>query len=294
MLEIIDVNILIFIEMNAALMKREISWQAPGQPRLRHDEVHLWRASLDQPLRLTRQWWETLSADEKTRADHFYFEKDRLHFIVAHGLLRAILGRYLDLPSDTLSFNTNAYGKPFLAMPLTQQNGRDSIVGRLDQGSGFGTLDGEPVLHFSLSHSHQLALYAFAFEREVGIDVEWMRPLAFGEYDEMAEHFFSTSEQAALRAQSATLKAWAFFHCWTRKEAYIKACGKGLSIPLDQFDVSLSPHEPARLLASREDPEAPARWSMYDFPPGPGYAGALVVEGVGWTPRHWQADLEAI
>jgi 4'-phosphopantetheinyl transferase len=236
---------------------------SPKHVSLAINEVHVWRASLEMPFHVIDQLQRVLSPEESEQARQFYFEKDRQHWIVAHGVLRLLLGRYLDMKASELEFVINDYGKPALAYPPHAAR-----------------------LHFNLSHSGELALYAFAYDRPVGIDVEYVRaPL---DYEEVAIHHFSSYECTVLRSLPASLHEKAFFSCWTRKEAYIKARGKGLSLPLDQFDVSLTPWEPAALLADRQDPQAPARWSLYALAPGVHYAGALAVEGAGWQLTCWQ------
>jgi 4'-phosphopantetheinyl transferase len=230
---------------------------------LRGDEVHVWRARLDGPSARTRELLSALSPDERERAWRFHFTKDRDHFVVARGLLRSILGLYLGREPGQLRFGYGPHGKPYL-------------IGENDQ-------DG---LRFNLSHSHGLALLVVARARQVGVDVERVRPDIAG--DGIAERFFSPQEVARLRALPAALQAEAFFNCWTRKEAYIKARGEGLSLPLDQFDVSLAPGEPAALLATRIDAEEASRWSLMALAPGPGFAAALAAEGSGWRLKCWQ------
>ena len=239
-------------------------WNIPTEKvTLPENEVHVWRASLEAPSSLIYSLQRILSEEEVRRAKQFHFEKDRLRWIVAHGILRRLLGQYLDTDPHEVCFMTNAYGKPFIA------------------GPSHGTR-----LHFNLSHSGDLALYAFTYDRHLGVDVEYMH--ANIDYEELAQHHFSTYECAALQLLPATVRQEAFFLCWSRKEAYIKARGEGLSIPLGQFDVSLTPGEPATLLGSREDPQATARWSLHALTPGPHYAGALVVEGTNWQLSRWQ------
>ncbi len=143
------------------------------------------------------------------------------------------------------------------------------------------------ALRFNVTHTQGLALYAVANGREVGIDVERIRPeLVDGDF---AERFFSPREVAALRMLPVGLRPEAFFNCWTRKEAYAKARGDGLSLPLKQFDVSLAPREPAALLSTKGDPLEAARWSLSALHPGPGYVAALAVEGHDWRLecRQW-------
>ncbi len=239
----------------------EMVWQPPSaELRLPRDEVHVWRARLDLSQSLAG-FLATLAPDEKGRAARFHFQKDRDHFIAARGMLRAILSGYLNSRPEQFSFRYSAHGKPFLA-----------------------TDDGD--VRFNLSHSHGLALFAFARGRDLGIDLEWVR--ADVAEEQIAERFFSACEVAALRALPAVEQADAFFNCWTRKEAYIKARGEGLSLPLDQFDVSLAPGEPAALLCTRVEADEVSRWSMTELAPGAGFKAALVVEGRDWRLRRWQ------
>ena len=246
-------------------MEKDVCWQPPSTLVLAGDEVHIWLASLEQPAERVRQLLATLSPDERERAERFYFEKDRRHFVVARGILRALLGSYLQMPAPSLHFTYNPYGKPTLDLP-----GRS------------------PALSFNLSHSHERALYAFAYGREIGVDIEYMRPLAFDEYLELAKHHFSSREYATLSALPEAEHKQAFFNCWTRKEAYIKARGKGLSLPLGSFDVSLAPNEPAELLASREAPYTVTDWSLRVLTAPNEYAAALMAEGRAWRVRYWK------
>ena len=223
----------------------------------------MWRASLEMPTSGIAHLQHVLVQEELERARRFYFEDDRRKWIVAHGLLRSLLGQYLKCNPRSLHFTTNHYGKPLLVSPV-----------------------GGKRLQFNLSHSGNLVLFAFAYESEVGVDVEQMR--ADIDYRELAARYFSVRECTAFEALSADLQQEAFFLCWSRKEAYVKARGKGLSLPLDQFDVSLVPDEPVRLFGSREEPQAVERWSLYDLFPARGYAGALSIEGPSWQVRCWQ------
>jgi 4'-phosphopantetheinyl transferase len=224
--------------------------------------VHVWRAALDVPELQVRSLWDTLTADERQRAERYLFQKDRTFFVVARGLLRVLLGRYLRQDPPHLRFIYGPHGKPALAT---------------DTGGG--------ALRFNVSHSHGLALYAITRGREVGVDVERIRPKVAQE--KIAERFFSPREVTLLRALPAPLQATAFFACWTRKEAYIKATGEGLTLPLDQFDVSLVPGEPAALLRTAWDPQEAARWALQDLAPAPGYRAAVAVAGHDWCLTCW-------
>lgn len=218
-------------------------------------EVHVWRFELDVDGAVLNELWESLSADERERANRFYFEKDRAHYVAARGRLREILGRYVGTAPGLLRFSYDRYGKP-------------SLVGETGGGGR---------LCFNVSHSRGVALYALTRGREVGVDVEFVRE-DFASL-EIAESFFSRREVAALRAVGPGARASAFFDCWTRKEAYIKARGEGLSHPLHLFTVSLGPGEPAALLCTEDDAEEAARWSMVELFPGEGYRAALAVRG---------------
>jgi 4'-phosphopantetheinyl transferase len=225
---------------------------APKSLSLLSGEVHVWRARLEQPQEMQDEFLHTLDLDERARARRFHFEKHRRRFILGRGFLRLLLGRYLKIAPEEVRFAYGPYGKPSLA---NEHEARG--------------------LRFNASHSHELAVYAFVQEREIGVDVEYVKSQFAGE--DIARHFFSAYEIEKLMALPADERSAAFFRCWTRKEAYIKALGSGLSHPLDQFDVTLTAHEPAALLRDAQDAEAIARWSMFNLELDD-YAGALVVE----------------
>jgi 4'-phosphopantetheinyl transferase len=222
--------------------------------KLAPEEVHLWRATLDD--RLADGLKHLLSADEISRADRFHFAKDRNHFIAARALLRTLLSVYLGITAGELRFSYAEKGKPSL-----EGNQRSAI-------------------NFNLAHSHGMALYAFSPGREIGVDLEFIREDLASE--RIAERFFSPREIDTLATVPAELRREAFFNCWTRKEAYIKARGEGLSMPLDEFDVSLAPREPAALLRNHKEPDEVGRWTMRSVRVPPGYVAALVVEGHDW------------
>jgi len=226
------------------------------------EDVHVWRAALARTPREVEALKGLLSEDELSRAERFHFPHDRSNFVVARGTLREILSLYLGLPPELLQFGYSAFGKPEL-------NGAPA----------------ETRLRFNLSHAGGLALYAVAAGREVGVDVEVVRESV--PCEELAASFFSRREVAALLALPACDRTRAFFECWTRKEAYIKAHGEGLSLPLDSFDVSLAPGEPAALLGTRGGREA-SGWTLRELTPGQGYAAAVAVEGDGRRLRCWR------
>jgi len=230
---------------------------------LPRDEVHVWRATLDVGLAHVHGFERTLAADERARAARFHFDTHRNRFIVGRGLLRTILGRYLGMAPDRLQFHYSPLGKP--ALPAGSES---------------------KSIRFNVSHSGGVALYAVTRGRGIGVDIERIRPDFANE--EIAGRFFSPREVAALNALPPQSRLDAFFACWTRKEAYIKARGEGLSLPLNCFDVSLAPGEPAALLAVHDDPGEAARWSIREPFPGPDYVAALAVEGRDWRLKCWQ------
>lgn len=226
-------------------------------------EIHIWCERLNQPESRIQELLQTLAPDERSRAERFHFRKDRENFIVSHGILRAILGRYLNREPGQLRFCYGPYGKPALA------------------GEG-----GSAPLRFNLSHADGLACFAIARGREVGIDLERIRTDM--EEQQIAERFFSPLEAMTLRTLPAEMITVAFFNCWTRKEAYVKARGEGLSLPLNEFDVSLIPGDQPTLLSTRDDPEEASRWALQELNPAPGYVGALAAEGHDWQLKCWQ------
>jgi 4'-phosphopantetheinyl transferase len=239
-------------------------WRSPPEALvLGRNEVHVWQATLNQAPSQIQSFQHNLAADEQARAERFYFERDRDHFVVARGVLRAILGGYLNRAPECLTFCYGSHGKPVLA----EEAGGDAI-------------------RFNVSHSYGMALYAVARGREVGIDLERIRfDLAVAE---IAERFFSRREAAMLRALPTAAQYQAFFRCWTRKEAYVKARREGLSLPFDQFDLSPVPAESDAAPGTQPDPSETSRWSLQELTPAPGYVAALAVEGHGWRLSCWQ------
>jgi 4'-phosphopantetheinyl transferase len=240
------------------------SWNSPPQNlTLDINEIHVWRFFLTQTESCLQILAKTLSTDEQTKAERFHFPKGRSQFIVSRGALRAILSRYLQINPSLLRFDYNPYGKPSL------------IVAQ-----------GGDTLHFNLSHSHELGLIAITKNRDIGVDIERINPNF--PYLEIAEKFFSPLENSVLLSLPQDLQSTAFYNCWTRKEAYIKAVGKGLSIPLNQFDVTLAPGEPAALLNIEQNPEEASKWSLIELIPGSDMVAAVAVAGHCWKLHCWQ------
>lgn len=226
----------------------------PDPPVLHDGDVHLWRLALDPPAGSLEVFRSYLAEDELSRAQHYVFAHDRERFIAARGYLRAILARYIGCFPREVQFGYGVHGKPHL----------------------LASTMGVAALEFNLSHTRGLGLCAVARDRRVGVDVEQARP----EVDILgiARSTFSADEHARLEALPPEQHVAAFYACWTRKEAYIKARGEGLSYPLDAFDVSFEPDEPVALLRSVEGQAEQQRWTLRAVDVGEGYAAALVVE----------------
>jgi 4'-phosphopantetheinyl transferase len=240
-----------------------VSWSRPAQDLvLPENDVHIWLASLDVDAQELSRLSSYLHKDEISRAERFVFPRDRDHFVVARARLRELLGKYLRCPPNAVQFKTGRYGKLSL-------------------------LDDRDPLRFNLSHSHAVALYGFCVGREIGIDTEKIRVGFAGEA--IAERYFSATEQRQLAELPDELRDTAFFLCWTRKEAYIKAHGDGLQIALDSFDVSLKPGEPATLRSADS-----GRWSLRSFRPAPEFVAAFIVEGEIRSIRFWSAGPESL
>jgi 4'-phosphopantetheinyl transferase len=230
-----------------------------GNYELPAGEVHVWRATLDAPRDVMARFSRVVSADEHTRAGKFHFEADRKRHIIGRGISRLLLGYCLGIAPGQLKFDHNEFGKPSLQVGLP--------------------------LCFNLSHSGELVLVALAHGRTIGIDVERIRKdMAQAE---IARRFFSPRECAALAGLTPDKQCEAFFACWTRKEAYLKARGDGLSLPLDQFDVAFVPGEVPRLLATRHDPAEVHRWTIRALDPGYGCKAAVAAQGADWTLKCW-------
>jgi 4'-phosphopantetheinyl transferase len=223
--------------------------EASGDLTLGVEEVHLWSVALTAGAAELPTLRGLLSAEEQARADRFRFAKDRDAYTTARAMLRLLLASYTHLDPEAIGFSYAAHGKPSIAS--------------------------EEKVCFNLSHSGDLALYAFARDKELGIDIERFR--AMPDMEQVARHFFSKGEVSDLFNLPEGERRAAFFRCWTRKEAFVKALGDGLSLPLDSFRVSLRADEPAELLEA--EPEHRGRWSLRDVTPCEGYAAAIVVDG---------------
>jgi 4'-phosphopantetheinyl transferase len=247
-LSIIDVSM---PDVSASDLNRDGVLQ-PAAPQLVPAEAHVWEFPLTAAESRLGEFKQLLSADEQERAARFHFEKDQHKFTVARASMRAILGAYLGCSAQKLSFVYSENGKPALA----------------EAASG---------IRFNLSHSGEMALLGVALDRDLGVDIELIRPDV--ETDNLARRFFSPTERDSIRTLPEEERIPAFFRCWTCKEAFLKGQGVGLSRGLDSFDVEVNPKSPARLLATRPDTAEAASWSLHDVAIISGYAAALAVEG---------------
>lgn len=235
----------------------------PTNWSLLNKDVHVWCSFLNQSTSRIQTFAQLLSEDERTRSERFYLERDKNRFIVGRGLLRTILGSYLGINGSQLQFCYGEHGKPILT--------ETSVVNPLS---------------FNLSHSHELVLYAISHQQEIGVDVEYIRPIC--QVEQLAEHCFSEREKVIFHQLHPSQKLAAFFNCWTSKEAYLKATGYGLVFPMDQLDISLSPGEPVQLCSIKGDRVDVSRWSFQELIPAIGYIGALAIEGHDWNLKCWQ------
>lgn len=233
----------------------------PPTLKLATDEVHVWLVAVDRATARVQSFKSFLSDDEHIKQVRFHFQKDRDRFIICRGILRQILSRYLGCKAQDLKFCYNEFGKPALCADTKQ-----------------------PIC-FNLSHSHNLALIAVSHNC-VGVDIEYIRTdLAIAD---MAESIFSSTEYVLWQALPPNLKTEAFFTCWTRKEAYLKATGKGLSLAMNAIDVSFIPKQPAILLKTAWDAQEPYRWLLQELSPDPNYVAAIAVASNNWQVKYWQ------
>ena len=241
-------------------------WLNPVRPvKLGEGEVHVWRACLDVTVEELQVRSKLLKEEERARGARYLRAEVGSRFVAGRGLLRRLLGMYLGTDAAEVEFTFNSFGKPALAAK---------------HGAG--------DLRFNVSHSHDWALIAFTRGRELGVDIERVRP-DFATR-EIAQRFFSPSEARRLIALPAATQTEAFFQCWTRKEGYIKARGEGLSRGLDSFEVAFGPGVDAAVLNASDDASPTARWLVLDLQPAQGFAGALVVERPVAEVRLWNAE----
>jgi len=230
---------------------------------LPQSEAHIWIINLDLEDHQVDFQRRVLSVAEKKRAARFHFERHRRRYIVSQGVVRRILSAYLDAEPNELVYEHGDHGKPALSGQY--------------KNKGF---------HFNITHSHEIALFAVVKGIEIGVDVEFVREM--GDIDGIAGRFFSASEQTSYFSLPKDQRLLGFYNCWTRKEAFIKAIGEGLSYPLEKFDVSLAPSEPAQLLRIETDPAEAFHWTLEAFNPSPEYIAAVALRKKGFRfKRFW-------
>lgn len=242
------------------MLEQNLFWSLPPDNwKLKNNDVHIWCVSLEQSTAKIQQLAQTLSEDERIRGNKFYFERDRNRFIVGRGLLRIILGRYTNLEPHHLKFSYSSRGKPALSCNSLQ---------------------------FNLSHSQGLVLYAITRDRQIGIDLEQIRPVS--DIEQLSKSCFSARESDLICSLPCQEQQNAFFQIWTAKEAYLKATGEGLA-QLRQVEVCLCPGEPLKLLNIPTDSHASTTsWSLQTLTPATDYVAALAVEGNDWHLSCWQ------
>lgn len=246
-----------------------ISWHmAPISPQLNQD-IHVWRAPLVVSPLLLDQLSEFLSSDEKSRGNRFINPKHRARYFVSHAILRDILSRYLQMPPGELGFIHSQHGKPYLL-----------------------NLSNEYPVCFNMSHSHNMALFAVSLNKELGVDIEYIKKSIGGE--KLAERFFMPSEYQQLMSLPAAQRDIGFYRCWTLKEAYLKVIGKGLSYSLKNFEVNLLAKGWNCLLSVRGSQVAAKRWQLGAFMIDSDYIGSLAVEGKFDRLSFWNWEAEAL
>ena len=245
-------------------MRDSPSWSLPGiNVPLAAEQIHVWRAYLDVPRATVARLRQTLSPEEKARADNYHFEIDRDRFVVARANLRNIISHYVAANAAEIRFKYSAHGKPSIAAPPKAAQ-----------------------LHFNLAHSSGLALYVVTLEREIGVDLEQIHP-EFA-VDEIAQRFFSANELAEVDSLVVGERSRAFFDCWTRKEALLKAKGTGLSDRLDEIDLTPFSDESAIILKADQDEDF--CWFVRTIDVGSDFAAAVAVRGRNCNICYWQLE----
>ena len=241
----------------------KISWVLPdNHPPLEPHEVHVWKIDLSASQMQLGQLRTLLSDDELERADRFRFDRHRRRFITGRAVMRILLGRYTNKLPEVLEFSYNPQGKP--------------------------ALKGISSLEFNFTNSRDLALFCVARQTQLGIDLEHLGRHA--DYEGIVNRFFAEREIEELFSLPESRRHAAFLTGWTRKEAYIKALGTGLSLPLDRFVVTIDPEASPQLLSAGDRQDEPDRWVFQHLEPEPGYVASLAVEGGGWEikPYYWE------
>ncbi|NIM96107.1 MAG: 4'-phosphopantetheinyl transferase superfamily protein [Anaerolineales bacterium] len=229
-------------------------------PQLTNLEVHVWRVHLKDQEEHLLDLFNTLSDEERERAERFAFKPDKVRFISARSSLRTLLGLYLGITPEVIEIVYGPWGKPQLL-----------------------TTDSDAEIEFNLSHSEEIYLLAFTLRRQVGIDIEFLRPIQ--NMEDLIDRFFSPNEAMQISRLPEEQQLAAFYRVWTCKEAFIKATGEGVSRPLDEIEISANPEEPTRLINMKNSLGETSRWQIEILTPALGYSSALAVEGTDWHLR---------
>jgi 4'-phosphopantetheinyl transferase len=239
---------------------QQITWlPRPKDRSLEENEVHVWLANLELEIYAMSKFLRDLSLTERARAQNLRFEHDRRRFVIAKGLLRNLLAGYLSVAPNEIQFSLGQSGKPEIA---DRQQHRQS------------------PLHFNQAHSGHLGIYVLSRKRRVGVDIEEIRP--FPDMEQLAPMIFSKQEMEAFHSLGDDEKQNAFFSTWTHKEAFVKAIGKGLTVPLSHFDVSRVHGNLARIVQNHQHPALPLEWFVKDLSISAQFSAAVCVEGEGW------------
>lgn len=220
--------------------------------KIKPNQLHLWIADLDVSESLIKSLSETLSNDEKIRAQRFRFPQHQNRFIVARGLLRKTLADYLRIKPAHIKFEYNQKGKPRIS------------------GGGIDRLE------FNISHSQNLALYGITLNRPIGVDLEYIRD--FEQVEPIAQRFFTPQEYQQIKSLPKPQQQETFFRAWTAKEAYLKATGEGLSGGLDTVEIELNRKQPLKLISINQNPQAANHWRLYELNPAPNYQAAIAIQ----------------
>jgi 4'-phosphopantetheinyl transferase len=233
-----------------------------GKFSLPQGEVHVLRIDLDRVSTSRLPSLSILADEEIKRANHIHLDMERKRFITRRILFRVILSRYLAVEPGKLEFDYNPYGKPSLKQPA---------------GSS---------ICFNTAHSEQFALFTFCLGNQLGVDIERIRLDI--DYENIAGQYFTPGERSAIMARPGDDRSELFYTFWTRKEAYIKGRGMGLSIPLDGFDVSQTNHGVFYPVEYVDDKQKKSEWILLDLPSTRGFAGALAVEHGNQVITTWE------
>ena len=241
-----------------------LEWRLPPRDlTLSLQDIHVWLISLEQPVGYVQHLLDSLSPEECTQADQFIFKRDRRRFITSHGALRMILSNYTGVDPAQLQFTYEPNGKPYLSKKINHSNFR-----------------------FNLSHSNELAICAVTRDRELGVDLEYIRPIH--NIDKIADRYYLKNKRDFFDGVSEVQKTECFFAFWTSMEAYLKAHGVGLTSPLEYPGEYPVLEKPIRYSQINRDSQEHTLWTMLRFSPPNGYAGALVVEGYSALLSGWQ------